>query len=294
MSAQANLASLFSPVGEEVWNTSLNWQPIGVHTIPQSMDYVLYASKECPKYKIAYENYLKESAEVQRIYREHGDLFSFLTEKSGTNITTITDVYWLYNTLHIEKDHNKTLVVNKFRNIRDIHVIHFIGMFICVNRFKSIQSNMLFSFTRLPQWVHTMLQPNGIMEYIATFDFKTYTDTPLLARLKSGFLFKKMLERFSQKANATLQPDRSLWFYSAHDITITNILNSLKLYKEILKKLYMKMCGVLLLEIFLKIFDFHFSCTSRIMHQVYILNFLKLRKIIIMFRFSTEIYRKKF
>lgn len=69
------------------------------------------------------------------------------------------------------------------------------------------------------------------MEYIATFDFKTYTDTPQLARLKSGFLLKEIIDHFYQKANSTLQPNRSVWMYSAHDITITNMLNSLNLYE---------------------------------------------------------------
>lgn len=69
------------------------------------------------------------------------------------------------------------------------------------------------------------------MEYIATFDYKTYTDIPKTARLKSGFLLKEILEHFSQKINSTLKPDRNLYFYSAHDITITNLMNALGLYE---------------------------------------------------------------
>lgn len=69
------------------------------------------------------------------------------------------------------------------------------------------------------------------MEYIAQFDYKTYADTPELARLKSGFLLKEMLEHFSQKINGTLKPNRSLWLYSGHDLTILNILNSLGLFE---------------------------------------------------------------
>lgn len=71
------------------------------------------------------------------------------------------------------------------------------------------------------------------MEYIAKFDYKTYADTPQLARLKSGFLLKEMLERFSQKINSTLQPNRSVWFYSGHDVTILNMLNSLGLFEVV-------------------------------------------------------------
>lgn len=191
MSAEANMAGLFPPTANETWDEKINWQPIPVHTIPQSLDHVLYATKDCPKYKTIYEQYLEQSPEVRRIYTKHAELFQFLTKKSGANITTITDVYWLYNTLHIERDQNKSLA----------------------------------------RWVKEVIKPNGPMEYIATFDFKTYTDTPQLARLKSGFLLKEILEHFSQKANSTLEPNRLLWIYSAHDITITNMLNSLGLYK---------------------------------------------------------------
>lgn len=85
----------------------------------------------------------------------------------------------------------------------------------------------------MPEWVRSVLGTNGTMEYIATFDFKTYTDTPQTARLKSGFLLKEILEHFSQKINSTLTPDRSLWFYSGHDITIANMLNGLGLFEVI-------------------------------------------------------------
>lgn len=53
---------------------------------------------------------MKQSKEVQRIYTEYADLFPYLSRMTGLNITTITDVYWLYNTLEIERDTNKTLV----------------------------------------------------------------------------------------------------------------------------------------------------------------------------------------
>lgn len=69
------------------------------------------------------------------------------------------------------------------------------------------------------------------MEYIAQFDYKTYADTPELARLKSGFLLKEMLDHFTQKINSTLTPNRSVWLYSGHDLTILNMLNSLGLFE---------------------------------------------------------------
>lgn len=104
------MAGLFYPTEDEKWNDKILWNPVPVHTVPSKQDHILSAGKECPKYKATYDRYMKESEEVQRIYSEHAELFTFLSQHSGMNITTITDVYWLYNTLQIERDSNKTLV----------------------------------------------------------------------------------------------------------------------------------------------------------------------------------------
>lgn len=130
------------------------------------------------------------------------------------------------------------------------------------------------------------------MEYIATFDFKTYTDTPQLARLKSGFLLKEIIEHFYQKVNSTLQPNRSVWMYSAHDITITNMLNSLNLYEV--------NNGVCMFYVCLKFYatinnfvGLFFSYTFHRTHRVFTLNFLKMTKMSITFNFSIESLKKK-
>lgn len=88
-----------------------------------------------------------------------------------------------------------------------------------------------FFWARLADWMEKVIEPNGIVDYIVKFSYRMYTDTKQLARLKSGFLLKEILEHFSQKANSTLSPDRSLWLYSAHDYTVSNMLNSLGLFE---------------------------------------------------------------
>lgn len=69
------------------------------------------------------------------------------------------------------------------------------------------------------------------MEHIAKTQLTVNTATPEMARLKSGFLIKEMMERFTKKIFSTLEPNRSLWLYSAHDETIANVLNSLGLFE---------------------------------------------------------------
>lgn len=65
------------------------------------------------------------------------------------------------------------------------------------------------------------------MEKLASFCFSMATNTKQLARLKAGFLIREIFNRFTMKANLKLHPDRSLWVYSGHDSTVSNILNAL-------------------------------------------------------------------
>ena len=46
MSAMTNLAALFPPEGISIWNPSLPWQPIPVHTVPVSEDQVSFLGKQ--------------------------------------------------------------------------------------------------------------------------------------------------------------------------------------------------------------------------------------------------------
>lgn len=68
------------------------------------------------------------------------------------------------------------------------------------------------------------------MEKLASFCFSMATNTKQLARLKAGFLIREIFNRFTMKANSKLQPDRSLWVYSGHDSTVSNIMNALGVF----------------------------------------------------------------
>lgn len=110
MSAQVNLAGLYPTNDDEVWNENILWHPIPVHTIPIKYDYGLYGPDDCPKFWTDYENYQRESPELKQIYSEYADAFNFWSQQCGSNITTTSDVTDLYNTLHVEYLHNKSLV----------------------------------------------------------------------------------------------------------------------------------------------------------------------------------------
>ncbi|KAF7406002.1 hypothetical protein HZH68_005371 [Vespula germanica] len=107
MSAEANLAGLYPPKRNQIWNT-INWMPIPVHTIPESEDNVLSGKKYCQRYNFELDKVLK-SPEIKKINQENKHLYDYLTEKTGMSVTSLKDVDHIYDTLFIEKLYNKTL-----------------------------------------------------------------------------------------------------------------------------------------------------------------------------------------
>lgn len=84
---------------------------------------------------------------------------------------------------------------------------------------------------RLPEWASTIFVPDGDLDWLSRFSFEAPTNTPELARLKTGFLLRQILDRCEAKIKSALSPNRSIWVYSAHDTTIGNVLNSLGLFE---------------------------------------------------------------
>lgn len=80
----------------------------------------------------------------------------------------------------------------------------------------------------------------GDLEYLAMCWFKIFTSgkdhqsTNEMKKLKSGFLLKEILDRFTSKVQSTLNPNRSLWMYFAHDITLSNMLNTLGMFEVLM------------------------------------------------------------
>ncbi|KAL3270625.1 hypothetical protein HHI36_021159 [Cryptolaemus montrouzieri] len=108
MSAACNLAGLYPPQGDQIWNPSLLWQPIPIHTKPCWNDGLLTIPAQCETYlKLA--NELLESQEFIDYENGNAALYAYLTEYTGYKISSLFDARALYDVLYIENLYNYTL-----------------------------------------------------------------------------------------------------------------------------------------------------------------------------------------
>lgn len=108
MSAMANLAGLFPPTGDQVWNKNLPWQPIPVHVVPYESDYITNGGVlPCPAYDNAYNAYL-QSDEMKKFDRFIQPYYDYLTEALGEPVQDPLTVLLIRDTLFIQSIYNLT------------------------------------------------------------------------------------------------------------------------------------------------------------------------------------------
>lgn len=96
------LAGFFPLRERQKWNESLIWQPIPVHTVPQHRDYHLALRKQCHQLDYSMIQYLNTTV-YKILFEKYQPLIKYLEVNSGQNLTTLTAISTLYNTLYIEK-----------------------------------------------------------------------------------------------------------------------------------------------------------------------------------------------
>ncbi|XP_076226193.1 lysosomal acid phosphatase-like isoform X1 [Nomia melanderi] len=107
MSAQALLAGLYPPTADEVFVQGLNWRPVPVHSTPRNLDKTIVVKAPC----LRLEEALKEAYrnESLRPGTPSAEYYRYLSLHTGQNMSTITDIEFLYNTLEIEERSGLTL-----------------------------------------------------------------------------------------------------------------------------------------------------------------------------------------
>ncbi|XP_076547283.1 prostatic acid phosphatase-like [Osmia lignaria lignaria] len=192
MSAQTLLAGLYPPSPEELFVPSLIWRPVPVHSTPRHLDKLITVKAPCPRLEEALkEAYANEST---RPGTPSAEYYQQLSTFTGQNMTTITDIEFLYNTLEIEKLHG----------------------------------------LKLAEW--TTMYYNEYMRELAARSLAIFTSNTLQKRLRGGPLLKEILGRMRAFRNG--EDTRRAYLYSAHDITLVNLLRTMGFTKEYLKPAY--------------------------------------------------------
>lgn len=112
MSAQANLAGMFIPRRDEMWNADIMWQPVPVHTISQKRDRILRPryKDRCPKYGVMYDYYMQKSPYALDMKAKFGKFFEYWAKMSNDAIHTIEDVFSIYKRIIADRNSGKKWV----------------------------------------------------------------------------------------------------------------------------------------------------------------------------------------
>ncbi|XP_068575782.1 lysosomal acid phosphatase [Cebidichthys violaceus] len=193
MSAEANLAGLYPPAGQQVFTQDLKWQPIPVHTVPQREERLLsYPLGDCPRYK-QLMNETEHTEEFVNVTTMYQDIIELVKNKTGLNDTTVENVWSVYDTLFCESRHNMTApdwvtpdVMEKLRVLKD------------------------FGFQ-------------------VTFGFYKQQEK---SRLQGGILLGEIVKNLSKMAVPDPKQRMKMMMLSAHDTTVAALQSSLDVFNR--------------------------------------------------------------
>ncbi|CAI9175915.1 unnamed protein product [Rangifer tarandus platyrhynchus] len=194
MSAMTNLAALFPPEGISIWNPSLPWQPIPVHTVPVSEDQLLYLPfRNCPRFQeLQSETLISE--EFQKRLHPYKDFIEILPKLTGYHDQDLFGIWSkVYDPLFCEGIHNFTLpswatedTMTKLKEISELSLLSLYG-------------------------IHKQKEKS---------------------RLQGGVLINEILNHM--KSATLPSNHRKLIMYSAHDTTVSALQMALDVYNGIL------------------------------------------------------------
>ncbi|XP_025073737.1 lysosomal acid phosphatase-like [Pogonomyrmex barbatus] len=183
-----------------VSSTFVTVGPSPCHSAPAHAARLINVKAPCPKLKEALKQaYIDEDKKSGKKMAEY---YKELMKHTGQNMSTITDVEFLYNTLEIEEKHG----------------------------------------LELPEWTRKFY--NNEMREIAARSLAIFTEGTIQKRLRGGPLLKEILYNMEQNKNGS----KRSYFYSAHDITLVNVLRTMGFTNELLKPDY---GATLILELYL-------------------------------------------
>lgn len=191
MSAEANLAGLYPPRGAQVFNPTIKWQPIPVHTVPLNEERLLsYPLGDCPRYK-QLMNETEHTEEFQNVTSQYEAVIELVRNKTGLNKTTVESVWSVYDTLFCESQHNKSA----------------------------------------PDWVtpDVMKKLKELKDFGFQVMFGVYKQQEK-SRLQGGILLGAIVKNLTMMAASDSKPRLKLMMLSAHDTTVAALQASLNVF----------------------------------------------------------------
>lgn len=86
----------------------------------------------------------------------------------------------------------------------------------------------------LPDWTESIF-PEKMLS-ITERSYSLFTETPLMKKVKGGPLFTEILDNMIKKRDGLLSPNRSIFIYSGHDVTLVNLMNAIGVLEDTSKK----------------------------------------------------------
>ncbi|XP_030369768.1 venom acid phosphatase Acph-1-like isoform X2 [Scaptodrosophila lebanonensis] len=82
----------------------------------------------------------------------------------------------------------------------------------------------------LPDWTENIYPES--MKPLAERSYTLFTETNLMKRIKGGAFLTDIVKKMQNKRRKNLNPDRKIFLYAGHDVTMVNIMNSLNILDQ--------------------------------------------------------------
>ncbi|XP_077439814.1 lysosomal acid phosphatase [Vanacampus margaritifer] len=191
MSAESNLAGLYPPNGEQVFSPNIPWQPIPVHTVPQSEEKLLaFPQRDCPRYE-ELMNETEQTEEYVNLTNANKDIMELVRNKTGLKIMNVDAVWSVYDTLFCESRHNKSA----------------------------------------PDWVTPSVweRLRFLKDFGFQVIFEVYKHQEK-SRLQGGILLGEIVKNLSRVAESMERQHLKMMMLSAHDTTMAALQSSLNVF----------------------------------------------------------------
>lgn len=110
LSASYNMAGMFPPVKQQIWNDALMWQALPIHSVPVELDHLVSMIRRCPLYDQTYEEY-QQSPEIKRILKNNQSVIEYIELHAGIKVQQICHIKYLYDRLMNEKSKGFRFVI---------------------------------------------------------------------------------------------------------------------------------------------------------------------------------------